>query len=253
MPVHDWSRVGAGIVHDFHGKWISAISSALNQGLLPADYYTVTESYAGESIADVLTLQAGGENGFGIEREGPGHPAATAVAVARPKVRLVETAVEDALLAKQRRVVVRHSSDDHIVALIEIVSPGNKAGTDAFDLFVRKAIRALDEGWHLLIVDLLPPSPRDPQGLHGALWPQVGGKPSYQAPADKPLTLAAYEAAFPKHAYVEPIAVGDVLPEMPVFLAPGWYVNVPLEPTYQAAWRGVPRRWRDVLEPPDRA
>ena len=55
----------------------------------------------------------------------------------------------------------------------------------------------------MLVVDLLPPSPRDPSGIHGALWPEVGGKASYQAPDDKPLTLAAYEAAFPKRAYVE--------------------------------------------------
>jgi hypothetical protein len=29
----------------------------------------------------------------------------------------------------------------------------------------------------------------------------------------------------------------------------GWYVSVPLETTYQAAWRGVPRRLREILEP----
>lgn len=26
------------------------------------------------------------------------------------------------------------------------------------------------------------------------------------------------------------------------------YVNVPLEETYQAAWRGLPKRWKRVLE-----
>ncbi len=199
-------------------------------------------------IADVLTLQSGGQNGFGGHGEGPDHPDATAVAVAPPRVKLVETAEEDALLAKQRRVVVRHTSDDRIVALIEIVSPGNKARQPALDLFVRKAVEALRQGWHLLILDLHPPSPRDPKGIHGAIWPEVGGAASFQTPHDKPLTLVSYEAAFPKHAYIEPVAVGDPLPEMPLFLAPGWYINVPLEPTYQAAWRGVPRRWREVLE-----
>lgn len=49
-------------------------------------------------------------------------------------------------------------------------------------------------------------------------------------------------------SYVEPVAVGDLLIDMPLFLAPGWYVNVPLEQTYQAAYRGVPRRFREVLE-----
>ena len=35
---------------------------------------------------------------------------------------------------------------------------------------------------------------------------------------------------------------------MPLFLEPELYVNVPLEATYQAAYRGVPRRWKTVLE-----
>jgi hypothetical protein len=246
MPFHDWSRVGPGIFHDFQGKWISAISSTLIQEVLPPDYYTVTESYAGEMIADVLTLQA---EDYGSRGGAAEHPGATAVAVSRPRVRVVETAEEGAYLAKQRRVVVRHSSNDHIVALIEIVSPGNKVGQDAISLFVRKAVRALETGWHLLIVERQPPSPRDPEGIHGVIWPEVGGNASYHAPPDKPLTLASYEASLPKHAYVEPVAVGDVLKDMPVFLAPGWYVNVPLEATHQVAWRGVPWLWRDVLEP----
>src|SRR5262249_14700304 len=100
---------------------------------------------------------------------------------------------------------------------------------------------------HLLVIDLQPPTARDPQGIHGAIWDEisVGG---YVAPADKPLTLAAYAAGIAKRAYVEPVAVGDVLIDMPLFLEPEQYVNVPLEATYQAAYRGVPLRWRRVLE-----
>ena len=35
---------------------------------------------------------------------------------------------------------------------------------------------------------------------------------------------------------------------MPLFLEAGWYVRVPLEETYQQARRGVPERWRRVIE-----
>src|ERR687884_439463 len=31
MPVHDWTRVDAGIFHHFHHAWIAEISSALNR------------------------------------------------------------------------------------------------------------------------------------------------------------------------------------------------------------------------------
>jgi hypothetical protein len=67
-------------------------------------------------------------------------------------------------------------------------------------------------------------------------------------PAGKPLTLAAYHAAPPLTAYVEPVAVGDTLIDMPLFLAPDWYVSVPLEAAYQAAYRGVPGHLREVLD-----
>jgi len=36
--------------------------------------------------------------------------------------------------------------------------------------------------------------------------------------------------------------------DMPLFLKPETYVRVPLEATYRDAYRGVPRRWREVLE-----
>ncbi len=51
-----------------------------------------------------------------------------------------------------------------------------------------------------------------------------------------------------KRAYLEPVVVGDVLPDMPLCLTPEYYVNVPLETTYRTAYDAVPRRWRDVLD-----
>jgi hypothetical protein len=37
---------------------------------------------------------------------------------------------------------------------------------------------------------------------------------------------------------------------MPLFLTRGAYVPLPLEPTYQAAYRGMPAYWRAVIEGP---
>jgi hypothetical protein len=58
-------------------------------------------------------------------------------------------------------------------------------------------------------------------------------------------------SALSVRAYVEPVAVGEALPEMPLFLEPGAHVLVPLEESYQSAFAAVPRRWRRVLERPD--
>jgi hypothetical protein len=63
------------------------------------------------------------------------------------------------------------------------------------------------------------------------------------------LTRASYSAGPLKRAFIEPVAVGDVLPDMPLFLQPESYVAVPLAATYQSAWEGVPQFWRDQLQP----
>ena len=68
MPIHDWTRVPAGIFHDFHHGWITAIRNALNAGLLPPDYYALAEQFAAGFGPDVLTLQGRGENGD-LDRE----------------------------------------------------------------------------------------------------------------------------------------------------------------------------------------
>lgn len=248
MPVHDWSRVVAGTFHAFHVSWMSEIQEALNNGVLPADYYALAEQIAGPMGPDVLTLQADGLNGGNGSNGAAGIGAGgLAVATLKPRVRFTAQTEMDQYAAKQRSIVIRHSSGDRIVALIEIVSPGNKSSKRAMQAFVEKAANALYHGYHLLIIDLHPPGPRDPQGIHGAIWSEIADD-SYKAPADKSLTLVAYTAGTTKLAWIEPVAVGDALTEMPLFLDPETYVNVPLESTYQAAYRGVPQKWRRVLE-----
>lgn len=245
MPVHDWSRVDAGILHHFHQAWIAELSRTLNSGLLPNGYYALAEQFAGPFGPDVLTLEADSTNDEPWE-DGP--TGSTAVAVKPPPTRIVATTEMGHYISKQNRVVVRHVSGDRIVALIEIVSPGNKSSRQALQSFIEKAGESIYRGYHLLIVDLQPPTPRDTQGIHGAVWSEITDDP-YVAPPDKPLTVAAYSAGIVKTAYVEPLAIGDVLPEMPLFLDPESYISVPLEETYCAAWQLVPQRFRRVLEP----
>jgi hypothetical protein len=194
----------------------------------------------------VLTLQSvnGPDNGW----SGEPVAGAVAVAVAPPRVRTTTSIEEETYARRQKSVVIHHASDDRIVALIAILSAGNKSSNREFRAFVAKAVDSLERGYHLLLVDLHPPTPRDPDGIHRVIWNEFGGKSDPPLP-DKPLTLVAYDAGPPmKTAYVEPVAVGDVLVDMPVFLAPGWYVSAPLEATYQASWNGVPRRFREILE-----
>ena len=247
MPVHDWTLVEAGIFHDFHTVWIVAIRGALNDGLLPPGYYALAEQHGGRSIADILTLHASPPSAS----EPPPSPlgtGGTAVAEAPPKVRRRET-FDETVLSRRRSVAIRHVSGHRLVAVVEILSPGNKDRALHVEKFVAKAVAALEAGVHLLLVDLFPPGRHDPQGMHGAIRQLLGDfDEPFDVPVNEPLTLAGYAADTQVEVFLEHVAVGAKLSEMPLFLNPERYINVPLEATYQAAYSGMPSFWRDVLE-----
>jgi hypothetical protein len=246
MPVHDWTRVPAGIFHAFHQAWIVELARVLNRGLLPPDYYALPEQFAAGFGPDVLTLQGADGAASTDPADGPSAPGA-GVKLAPPKMAPLAETDMVFYRRKQKVVAVRHVSGDRIVAMIEIVSPGNKAARNALRAFVQKAAEFLEHGVHLLVIDLLPPGRRDTEGIHAEIWQEIAGE-EYALPPHKRLTLAAYETGNLVRTYVAPVAVGDSLADMPLFLEPGQAVTMPLEATYNAAFADVPRRWRRVLE-----
>jgi hypothetical protein len=132
--------------------------------------------------------------------------------------------------------------------VIEVVSPSNKRNKAEFADRVGKSVGLLRAGVHVVLIDPLPPSRRDPHGLHAAVWKELTGK-AYVPPPDKPLTLAGYAARGDDtySAFVEPTAVGDPLRPVPLFLTPGTHVLLPLEETYRAAWQTIPARLRAAV------
>ena len=151
MPIHDWTRVKAGIVYDFHHEWISTIKRALNTGVLPPDYYALAEQIAGGLGPDVLTLGNVHDEPARASGNGPegasGAPGQSGVALATkpPKVSFTAVAELEQYSRKRNRIAIRHSSSDQIVAVIEIVSPGNKASGHALR-FVRELARRSHRG-----------------------------------------------------------------------------------------------------------
>src|SRR5262245_26254502 len=109
MPMHDWTKVDAGIYHDFHHEWISEIKRALNRGLLPADYYALAEQQAAGFGPDVLTLQ---ETHPEI---GSSRSVASATQI-RPKTSHYAETSAEFYRRKTSTIVVRHVSGDRIVA-----------------------------------------------------------------------------------------------------------------------------------------
>jgi hypothetical protein len=138
------------------------------------------------------------------------------------------------------------SSEGDVVAIIEIVSPGNKHSRASIESFVKKAVEFLRAKINLLIIDLFPPTNRDPQGLHQLIWEQIENEP-FELPVDKPLTLVAYSSGDCITAYIEPVAVGDELPPMALFLTPYSHVPTPLADTYETTWNVCPKPLRDAV------
>ena len=243
MPVHDWTRVSDGTFHDFHYSWVLEIKRALKRGLLPKGYYVMAEQIGGDLGApDVLTLQKAGQ---GPETEASLAGTAT-LTESPPVVHARTTIARDSYARMQRSVVIRHTSDDRIVAMIEILSAGNKSSRHALRSFLDKAVAALDVGVHLLLIDVHPPGPRDPHGIHGALLNEISAQ-SYALGSERPLTAVAYIGGTVVEAFVEHFAVGEPIPQMPLFLTRENYVRLPLESAYMAAWDDVPPQYQEVL------
>jgi hypothetical protein len=241
MPIHDWTRVGASVYHEFHGRWTYTIRDTLNAGLLPPGYVARAEQ----------TMRTMGPD-VSAHRSRPPAPPSTSghTAVAAGRVRYRATAVPKPSAFRQRRLGIYDAGDERLVAIIELVSLGNKAGRYAVGSFVRKVVRAVNEGVHALVIDPFPATRRTPHGLHSLIWEELGGE-RFDQPADQPLTLAAYEAADPApRCYLEPVAVGQPLPDMPLFLEPDYSIDLPVEATYLAAWAAVVPQDRALLEPP---
>jgi hypothetical protein len=253
VPVHDWTRVAAGISHHFHHEWISEISRAVNHRLSGTNYYALAEQVAGGMVPDVLTLQRPQGSGAVHTSERKTEPARQTTAGTLtltenpPQASFRITDEPKWYAAKKMSVVIRHVSEDRVVAVMEIVSPGNKDSQVGLTMFVRKAQDLLAAGVNLSLVDLFPAGPRDPSGIHPVIWGDDAGD-AYHFNPEKPLACASYIAGVGAQAFVNLVAVGERLPDLSIFLTPDEYVAVPLEATYQAAFDAVPEVWREVLK-----
>jgi Protein of unknown function (DUF4058) len=247
MPVHDWKPIDANVYHHFHQMWTMHICDALNEGILPEGYSALIDQRTPNVAPDVLALERrANSKGNGKLTGG------TVVAATPPKIQHVVQGKKTLLAERANRLTIHHPIGE-IVCVMEIVSPGNKSSQSALAQFVSKSIAFLEKGVHLLVVDLFPPTKRDPQGIHKAIWDEIDDEEPFELPGNQQFTLAAYVAGdsiadIPPTAYVQPIGVGDVLPDMPAYLDLDHYVPVPLEATYMRTWEKCPKDLRYFVE-----
>lgn len=229
MPIHDWTRVPSGLFHDFHQSWSIRIKDALNSGRLPKGISALVEQKSGPKQSDVLAVESR------TKRPKP-----------KPVAHFVRRSTAELFSDRANRIVLKHHLG-RTVAVIEIVSPGNKDSKRALREFVDKTVDFLRAGIHVLVIDLFPPTPRDPSGIHKVIWDEFHDE-EFEFPEGRDRTLVSYEVGGVRVAYIEPIGLAQALPEMPLFLANDFHVMVPLEPTYQATWDAAPEEFCIAVE-----
>lgn len=243
MPMHDWTQVKAGTYHNFHYRWIAAIMDRLNAGLLPTGFFAMAEQFIGGPQTDVVALRSSSR----VPSPSPSS-GGVSVTTTRPAAKFVLSMMsESERYARKAHYLAIHHELGNVVAVIEVVSPGNKDRRHSLQTFVSKAVGLLEQQINLLLIDPFPPGPHDPHGLPQAICQEFVDTSVLLTP-DKPLTVTSFQAEPQRMAYLEPLAVGDPLPAMPLFLEGELYISLPLEETYQATWQVLPQEIRQLLE-----
>lgn len=247
MPIHDWSRVEDASFHDFHQAWLAQIRLRLNTGVLPEGYFAHIERHFGRFESDLLTLSfppsaVKPANGL------PGRTAPSgglAVATKPPKAMAHLTANP----TRRSTVVVRETGTRRVVALIELASAANKDRPENVAAYAAKAKAALDAMVHVVHLDILPPTKFTPIGLGGAIWTAVSGS-DYPFTTDKPLAADSFQAGRVVELYANALAVGDGVPDVPLFLSEEIYIDLPLAVTYAEVFASIAPDDRELLSRP---
>lgn len=200
--------------HSFHNSWATYLSSQLN-ALLPEGYFAEANVQYGVEI-DVAAFQ---EPTVGPPTEGwtPPPPQASL------PLELLGTVVEVGIFSRAGGPI--------LAGAVELVSPANKDRQSHRDALVSKCASYLQAGVGLVVVDVVTDRSAD---LHQELLRRLGVA---EAGPVLPLFGSAYrpverDGANHLDIWREPIAVGQPLPTLPLWLRGGLCLPVELELTY---------------------
>jgi hypothetical protein len=200
--------------HSFHNSWATYLSSQLNT-LLPAGYFAEANVQFGVEI-DVATF------------EEPGGAGAPPAWVPPPPVshpfEMAGVVVEVGIFSR--------SGGPQLAGAVELVSPANKDRPLHRDAFVSKCVTYLQAGVGLVVVDVVTERQAD---LHRELLVRLGVADPGPGPALSGSAFRAVERDGKRWLDVwrEPIAVGQLLPTLPLWLRGGLCLPVELEVTYE--------------------
>jgi hypothetical protein len=220
----------------FHSRWANALADALNEDLLPPDYFAEPETHAGGRVEiDVATFEGKGE------RAGPSAAeVATATLPARawspPAPALQMPAVFPGTFRVQ---VFRSEGGAVLVGAIELASPGSKDRGEQRRAFATKCSNYLYQGVSLVVVDIVTNLQGNPHNELVRLMEReqaylFGGEESLYAVAYRPVRRDEAELI---EIWPSVLSVGQAMPTLPLFLGGDLRVPVNLEATYTEACR----------------
>jgi len=236
MPLRDHFRSPVNDTHSWdevHGQWPAEIVRTLNP-ILPPGFRSAPQVHLGAPFeVDVSTYDLD-------TRES----AAAAVGGGTgTQVALAPTYTVEAELADQDEYEVRVYDAERgrrLVATIELVSPSNKDRPENRELFVGKVAALLQQDVCVSIVDLVTVRRAN---LYADLLTLLGRVDPQLAPAPPHLYAVTLRGRRPPQgrfrldAWLYPMAVGEPLPTLPIWLTADLRVMLPLETSYQETCR----------------
>lgn len=216
-----------------HALWSSEIVAHLNRTILPEGYYAETQVHIGSRVeVDVATME--GVADASPPRNGPtATPAAQTWAPPVPPV-VLESVFPDEIEVE----IFQTRAGASLVAAIELVSPGNKDRSQARRAFAAKCSSYLQLGIGLMIVDVVTERLAN---LHDELM-QLLEQPEASFATQTALYAVSYRPVRRAtgdrlECWPTPLAIGHVLPVLPLALRAGPTLPLDLEATYLEACR----------------
>ncbi len=193
----------------FHSLWCGAILDQLNE-MLPPRYFGAVQVHLGAQVeADVAEFDQGSDS------EPPTNGKAAVAAWAPPKA----THTVPAVFPDDIEVRIFDTRDGAVlVAVVELVSPGNKDRPEARDAFAAKCAAYLQCGVSLLVVDVVTSRRAN---LHNALTALLRWPPAVALSNETFLYAATYHPVRRGESnlidtWLVPLSVGQQLPVMPL-------------------------------------
>lgn len=236
MPLLDHFAAPLSRTHpwrSFHGAWAAAMARLLNQGVLPAGYYAVPlVDRDGPIEIDVAALRehdtTGSEGGTTAPQTwSPPAPGLT-VAVELPSPEAVEVQV------------FADEGDPRLAAAVELLSPRNKDRPRVRQAFAVKCVNYLQQGSGVVVVDTVTTRRAD---LHAAILALLQADPATALSTG--LSAVSYRAMGHDEEkqqlllWPAPLALGQALPTLPLWIAADFSVPLDLEASYQTACADV--------------